>query len=172
MSIQNVNVTGELTDSSGASDALLIAPSPYDGPVARRLVRAVLADLGGRYGGAGDETPVDPTEFVPPAGSFLVAWRDGTPVGCGGWRSHGAGIAELKRMYTAPEARGTGVARAMLTAIERDARAAGRARVILECGARQPEALRLYERCGYTRIENYGFYAGSADCRSYGRDLD
>ncbi len=158
-------------DPQDAASALRIAPSPYSGPVARRLVRAVLADLGQRYGGKGDETPVEPAEFEPPAGAFLVAWRGGTAVGCGGWRSHGAGVAELKRMYTMPQARGTGVARALLSAIEDDARRAGRHRIILECGTRQPEALSLYEKCGYRRVPNYGFYAAAADCVSYGRDL-
>lgn len=150
---------------------LRITRARYTDAIVRRLVAAALADLGARYGGSGDETPVDAAEFVPPAGGFLVAWQDGTPVGCGGWRSHGAGVAELKRMFTVPSARNTGVARTLLAAIETDARDGGRARMILECGSRQPEAMALYERCGYHRIDNYGFYAGSAECVSYGRDL-
>jgi GNAT superfamily N-acetyltransferase len=142
----------------------------YTDPVARRLVTAALADLGARYGGAGDETPVDAGEFVPPGGLFLVAWRDDEPVGCGAWRTHGAD-AELKRMYTVPAARGTGVASVVLAALEEDARRAGRTRMILECGGRQPEAVALYERHGYTRIPNYGFYADAPDCLSYARTL-
>jgi GNAT superfamily N-acetyltransferase len=91
---------------------------PYADPVATGLMAAALADLSARYGGDGDSTPVDPAEFTAPAGGFLVAWRDGTPVGCGGWRTyHGApDIAEVKRMYTVPEARGRGVALALLRA--------------------------------------------------------
>lgn len=143
----------------------------YDDPVAVRLVRDALADLGERYGGEGDATPVDAAEFVPPEGAFLVAWRDGEAVGCGAWRSHDPSVAELKRMYTVPAARGTGVARSLLAAVEDSARAAGKSRAILECGDRQPEAIAMYQRYGYVRIPNYGFYADAPGCVSFGRDL-
>ena len=145
----------------------------YDSPVAQRLVTAALADLGARYGGPGDETPVDVAEFEPPAGAFLVAYLDGQPVGCGGWRSHGeAGdTAELKRMYTAEAARGRGVARTVLAAVEQSARDHGRNRIILECGNKQPEAIAMYRSGGYQRIENFGFYRDAPDCVSFGRSL-
>ncbi|MGW0503664.1 GNAT family N-acetyltransferase [Micromonospora sp. NPDC003241] len=146
---------------------------PFDSPVAQRLITAALADLGARYGGSGDETPVDADEFAPPAGAFLVAHLNGQPVGCGGWRSHGdqGDTAELKRMYTAPQARGRGVARTVLAAIERSAREHGRKRLILECGDRQPEAIAMYTGAGYERIPNFGFYAAEPGCLSFGRTL-
>ena len=145
----------------------------YDSPVARALVVEALADLGRRYGGSGDETPVDPEEFVPPSGAFLVGHLAGQPVGCAGWRSHGESgeTAELKRMYTVPAARGQGVARRLLAAVERSAREQGRKQVILECGDRQPEAIAMYESAGYQRIPNFGYYRDSPGCLSYGRDL-
>jgi GNAT superfamily N-acetyltransferase len=145
----------------------------YGSLVAQHLVAGALADLGSRYGGGGDETPVDAAEFEPPAGAFLVAYLGGEPVGCGGWRSHGDSdeVAELKRMYTAPSARGRGVGRAVLAAVERSARDNGRKRLILECGDRQPEAIGLYEACGYERIADFGFYREHEGVRSYGRDL-
>jgi GNAT superfamily N-acetyltransferase len=145
----------------------------YDSGVAGQLVTAALADLGARYGGSGDDTPVDVAEFDPPAGVFLVAYLDGEPVGCGGWRSHGDSgeIAELKRMYTAPAARGRGVARAVLAAVERSAREHGRKRIILECGDKQPEAIAMYQSGGYERIENFGFYRSAPNCLSFGRSL-
>ncbi|HEX5542415.1 MAG TPA: GNAT family N-acetyltransferase [Micromonospora sp.] len=146
---------------------------PYDSPVAQQLVAAALVELAERYGGEGDETPVDPKEFEPPNGAFLVALLNGEPVGCAGWRSHGedGDIAELKRMYTVPTARGRGVARTLLAAVERSAREHGRRRLVLESGDKQPEAIALYERCGYEQIEDFGFYRGSPSVRSYGRDL-
>ncbi|HEY0700449.1 MAG TPA: GNAT family N-acetyltransferase [Micromonospora sp.] len=145
----------------------------YDSPVAQRLVTGALADLGARYGGAGDETPVDAAEFQPPSGAFLVAYLRGEPVGCGGWRSHGetGELAELKRLFTAPSARGRGVARAVLAAVERSAREHGRKRMILECGERQPEAIAMYEAAGYERIENFGYYRDSPETVSFGRPL-
>ncbi|TDB74994.1 GNAT family N-acetyltransferase [Micromonospora sp. KC723] len=143
----------------------------FDSPVAQSLIRAALADLGQRYGGSGDDTPVDAAEFVPPRGAFLVAYLDGRPVGCGGWRSHGDDTAELKRMYTDPAARGRGVARAVLAAVEESARHHGRKRIILECGDRQPEAIAMYTSAGYERIPNFGFYADAPGCLSFGRVL-
>ncbi|MEH0840945.1 GNAT family N-acetyltransferase [Micromonospora sp. CPCC 205711] len=148
-----------------------IRPLAFDSPVAQSLIRAALADLGERYGGSGDETPVDAAEFVPPHGAFLVAHLDGEPVGCGGWRSHGDDTAELKRMYTAPAARGRGVARAVLAAVEESARLHGRKQIILECGDRQPEAIGMYISAGYERIPNFGFYADEPGCLSFGRTL-
>ncbi|MEH0938850.1 GNAT family N-acetyltransferase [Micromonospora psammae] len=148
-----------------------IRPLPFDSPVAQSLIRAALADLGQRYGGSGDETPVDAAEFTPPHGVFLVAHLDGEPVGCGGWRSHGDDTAELKRMYTVPAARGRGVARAVLAAVEESARYHGRKRIILECGDKQPEAIAMYTAAGYERIPNFGFYADAPGCLSFGRPL-
>lgn len=146
----------------------------YDAPVAQALVAAAMAELGARYGGgSGDETPVSPAELTPPAGAFLVAYLDGVPVGCAGWRSHGddGTVAELKRMYTTPEARGRGVARRLLAEVEWSARGYGRTRMILECGNRQPEAITLYTRSGYQRIDDFGYYRDEPDVLSFGRDL-
>ncbi|MGC5289729.1 GNAT family N-acetyltransferase [Micromonospora sp. DT231] len=143
----------------------------FDAPVAQQLIHAALTDLAVRYGGNGDDTPVDATEFEPPDGAFLVAYLAGEPVGCGGWRSHGTDCAEVKRMYTAPTARGRGVARAVLTAVERSAREQGRKRVVLECGDKQPEAIAMYASAGYERIPNFGFYKDEEGCVSFGRTL-
>ena len=121
-----------------------------------------------RYGG-GDATPVDPAEFSAPNGAFLVAYVDGVPLACGGWRVNG-GDAEIKRMYVVPAGRGRGVARRILAELEASARAAGITRVILETGTKQPEAITLYTSSGYTRIPGYGIYAGESDCRCFAKD--
>jgi GNAT superfamily N-acetyltransferase len=155
----------------------------FGAPVARMLVAQAQADLAARYG-SGDANPVEAIEFDPPEGCFLVAWRDGEPVACAGWRtlSHfvdtDAGssafaddVAEIKRMYATPSVRGTGVAAALLTALEDSARAQGMRRLILETGMLQPEAIRFYEKSGYQRITNYGYYKDEPDCVSFGRDL-
>lgn len=145
----------------------------FGAPVAQRLIAAAMADLGERYGGTGDDSPIEPGDFDPPGGSFFVAVLDGQPVGCGGWRSHGdlGDVAEVKRLYVAPGARRTGVARALMAAIEASVREGGRRRIILECGQKQPEAIRLYESSGYQRIENFGYYRDAPLCVSFGRDI-
>jgi GNAT superfamily N-acetyltransferase len=140
-------------------------------PRVQALVRQALTELGERYGGSGDDTPVALTDFDPPAGRFFAAVDGDRLVGCAGWRRHGTD-AELKRMFTTQAARGRGVARRLLTAIEESARAAGLSRVILETGDKQPEAVGLYESAGYVRIDDFGFYRGHPGVLSYAMSLD
>lgn len=149
---------------------LTIRPVAYDAPDVQPLLVGALAELADRYGGNGDDTPVHPDDFRPPAGQFLIAVAGDLPVGCAGWRSHGD-AAELKRLYTVAAARGHGVARQLLAAVEDSARTHGRRRLILECGDRQPEAIALYRSRGYQRIENFGFYRDEPGCLSFAREL-
>jgi GNAT superfamily N-acetyltransferase len=145
---------------------------PYEDPLAVALRADLLADLAARYDGDGDGTPIAAGEFDPPRGAFLVAWLDGEPAGCVGWRSRRPdGEAELKRMWVALHARRRGVAKALLAAVEDSARAAGRTRMVLETGVAQPEAMALYAASGYALIPNFGHYADSPLSRSYARDL-
>ncbi|HWC34795.1 MAG TPA: GNAT family N-acetyltransferase [Mycobacteriales bacterium] len=131
---------------------------PYDGPTAQQLIGAVQAEYVVRYGGP-DDSPVDPSEFAPPNGLFLIGYLDNTPVAMGGLRRHGAGEVEIKRMYVVPEARGRGLSRVMLAGLEERARRLGASRIVLETGQRQPEAISLYESSGYQRIPGFGHYA-------------
>jgi GNAT superfamily N-acetyltransferase len=157
-----------------------IRPARYDEPAVVTLLIDVMAELAGRYGGSGDDTPVDPADFLPPRGAFFVAVEgpavssapgaDERLVGCAGWRRHGDD-AELKRMFTATATRGRGLGRRMLATIEESAREAGCKRVILETGDRQPEAVGLYESVGYTRIDDFGFYAGQEGVLSFAKVL-
>jgi len=80
---------------------LEIRPTRYGAPISRALVANAMTELGERYGGNGDDTPVTDIEFDPPDGLFLVAYSNGTPAGCAGWRSHGETdeVADLKRMF-------------------------------------------------------------------------
>ncbi|HEX2130310.1 MAG TPA: GNAT family N-acetyltransferase [Actinophytocola sp.] len=135
---------------------------PYDHPDAVALIAEVQQEYVVRYGEP-DRTPVDPAEFAPPEGLFLVGYLDDAPVVCGGWRVHGDGdtdgAAELKRMYVTPAARGRGLARAMLAELERTAHAAGHRRIVLETGLSQPEAIALYTSSGYVEVPKFGYYA-------------
>lgn len=65
---------------------------------------------------------------------------------------------ELKRMYTRPASRGQGLARAMLSLLETEARKRGCHRFVLETGYLQTEAIALYERCGYQSCGPFGSY--------------
>lgn len=97
----------------------------------------------------------DPDELSSPGGCFLVALSDGDPIGCVGLKRLDGSTAEVKRMYVAPRARGYGVARTLLTAVESEARTMRYARVRLDTGPDQPEALALYRAAGYREIVDY-----------------
>lgn len=134
-------------------------------PDAERLRAAQRVELDARYGSDDHEPGVVPSaEDVP---VFLLA-RDaqGQAIVCGGLRVLdddvlGEGVAEIKRMYAAPQARGTGAATALLSALERAADELGLRRLVLETGTAQPDAVRFYEREGYAPISRYGHYVQS-----------
>ena len=140
----------------GAGGLIEFMVRPVDHDDAAWLLRAFYDEQVGRYGFA-ESIAVDPREFVSPNGSFVVAYRDGEPVGCGGWRWHdrAAGVAEIKKLHLVRALRGFGIGRALLTRLEDDALAAGAVRVILETGARNTGALALFARAGYRPIASY-----------------
>jgi putative acetyltransferase len=102
-------------------------------------------------------TPVDLKRGV-----FVVARLGGWPAGICAVLEHapvdGEPAMELKRMYVRQEARGRRIAENMLLWLEIQARIRGARKIVLLCGPRQPEALRLYERCGYSRRSAFGKY--------------
>ena len=80
---------------------------PYDAPVAAALIEAVQLEYVERYGGP-DESPVQPGEFSPPHGRFLVGYAGTAPVAMGGLRRVDPTTVEIKRMYVVPDHRGKG----------------------------------------------------------------
>ncbi|MFT4279759.1 GNAT family N-acetyltransferase [Microbacterium sp.] len=152
-----------------------ITTTPFDDPEADRLRRAQREELDARYGRSDHEPGVPPSAADVPV--FLVAKDgEGVAIACGGLRplpEHvlGAGVVEIKRMYTAPSARGTGVATAVLRALEREARDLGAHRLVLETGTAQPDAIRFYQREGYRPIPLFGSYIGSDNSVCFEREL-
>ncbi len=147
-----------------------LVPEPLDGPGGSLLVPAVQQEYVVRYGGP-DEAAIDPAEFLPPGGMFLVAYDGNEPVACGGLRTIAPGIAELKRMYVVPHWRGRGLARRILAELEASAAAAGASEVRMETGLAQPEAIALYTSSGYERIPGYGHYADSENNVCFAKPL-
>ncbi|MEF9883443.1 GNAT family N-acetyltransferase [Streptomyces sp. P9-A4] len=156
-----------------------IQSTPYDHPDAVALDAAVQAEYAARYGDEGDVTPLAAWMFSPPQGLYLLAYDPaGRPVATGGWRTqdkndegYDNGDAELKRMYVTPEARGLGLARRVLAALESDARAAGRVRMVLETGTAQPEAIALYLSSGYEPCAKFGHYRDYPTSRCFAKPL-
>lgn len=152
-------------------DALRLRALPYDDPVAQYLVERVQQEYVQRYGGR-DEAVVDPADFTPPAGVFLVAEVDGVAAACGAWRLLPAGEVEIKRVYVEPAHRRHGLARRIMAALEDSAARAGHRSVVLNTGQQQPEALALYDRLGYRPVAGYGVYACAPDAVFLGRELE
>ncbi|MFV0129453.1 GNAT family N-acetyltransferase [Streptomyces sp. HMX112] len=158
---------------------MLIRIAAFDDPDAVRLNDQVQLEYAERYEDEGDLTPLAPAMFRPPRGLYLLAYDSGgRPVASGGWRSQDAndlgysdGDAELKRMYVVPAARGRGLARRILAALEDDARAAGRTRMVLETGTKQPEAIGLYTSSGYEPCAKFGYYRHHEASLCYAKPL-
>ncbi|MEU4118415.1 GNAT family N-acetyltransferase [Kitasatospora sp. NPDC028055] len=149
----------------------------YAHPDAQALSAEVQQEYVRRYGDP-DETVMHPEDFEAPAGLFMIAYLDGRPVACGGWRAKQAGPdglrdgdVELKRMFVVPAARGRGLARAVLHRLEETAAEAGHTRVILETGSEQPEAIALYGSEGYTAIRKFGIYKDHPQSICLGKEL-
>ncbi|MGW3072071.1 MULTISPECIES: GNAT family N-acetyltransferase [unclassified Kitasatospora] len=149
----------------------------YAHPDAQALSAEVQQEYVRRYGDP-DETVMHPEDFEAPAGLFMIAYLDGRPVACGGWRAKQAGPddlrdgdAEVKRMFVIPEARGRGLARAVLRRLERTAVEAGRGRFVLETGTEQPEAVALYQSEGYAAIRKFGIYKDHPQSICLGKEL-
>ncbi len=171
-----------------AVDPLQLAEEPNDSPDAVARVAALNEEINLRYADEVDEwtheeleedtvaylAEVTPALVSPPHGVFVVTRIDGEAVGCGALKPFdaAAGIAEVKRMYTAPAARRRGVSRAVLGHLEARAVELGYRRLVLETGTEQPEALALYEGSGWDRITPYGRYKDAPSSVCFGKDLD
>ena len=153
------------------TDDLRIEAVDIRSPEAAALIASLSRELGERYGddGSGSFTPED---VLVPGSPFLVGWLNGRPVTCGAFRPMEPGVAEVKRMYVEPDARGRGIGRRLLAELEKRARDVGYAAVRLETGTRQPESIRLYEAAGYRRIEKYAIYRDNPLSVCFEKSLD
>ena len=132
---------------------------PLDEEPAASLVQRMRDELAELYDGLdldhADMPKAGPAELGPPGGTFVVGIQDGVAVCCGGIKRLPDGACEIKRMFVVEQARGRGVARALLGELERCARELGYAVLRLDTGPLQTHAQRLYESAGYAPIGNY-----------------
>lgn len=108
----------------------------------------------------------------PPRGIYLVAYMNGQPTACGALRPLSADCAEVRRMYVLKQARRSGLARALLQALEREAMALGYTRLRLETGMRQLPAMGLYRAQGFVQIPPFGDYAHDPTSVCFEKHLD
>jgi GNAT superfamily N-acetyltransferase len=142
-----------------ATRELAFRAAAIDVGAGRRLIQAMREEIAAIYDGLdldGAEMPrAGAAELGPPHGAFLVGWRGEEPVCCGGVKRLDETTCEIKRMYVARGARGQGLARQLLAALEDAARDLGYALARLDTGPDQPHARALYESAGYAEISNF-----------------
>lgn len=90
----------------------------------------------------------------------LVCYENDLAVGIGAYKEFEPNVAEIKRMYTVPEYRGKGIAKAIVTELEVWAKEENYTSSILETGFMQLEAIGLYQKLGYQITDNFGQYRG------------
>lgn len=140
---------------------MIIEAAAWDDPDVQRLTTGQQEEIRAGYGGK--EEPGAHPSAADVAVVLVARDADGAALGCGALRGLADGEAEVKRMYVVPAARGRGVSRAVLGALEDAARSRGWTTLRLETGPRQPEAVGLYAGAGYRRIGAFGAYAGHPD---------
>jgi GNAT superfamily N-acetyltransferase len=134
---------------------IVIAPEPPDSDDAAACLRRYMEELDERFAIGFDPDaalPLEPTAIAPPHGLLLLARREGEPVGCGAVKFLGDHVAELKRMWVSPAARGQGLGRRLLVELEDRARAAGCRRAQLDTNGTLVEAIAMYRSLGYVEV--------------------
>lgn len=136
---------------------VVLRSAASDSPESERLLAAYAAELVRlgvtlTQGWAGSVTPA---QLAPPQGGWLLAWRGEKAVACGGVRLLSPDVCEIKRMYVDPSARGQGLARRLLGALEDAGAALGATTARLDTGRDMEPAIGLYRATGYVEIDDY-----------------
>jgi DNA-binding MarR family transcriptional regulator/GNAT superfamily N-acetyltransferase len=160
----NESQRSKLTDAMATVERVLTASavrieeSPPGSRDAQYCLSRYFAELSERF-----ETGFDAAQslaptlhgFEPPRGTFLVMHLHGKAVGCGGFKEEASGAAYIKRMWISPDARGLGLGRSLLQALEDKARSIGYHMIRLETEKSLKEAQQLYRSCGYDEVPRF-----------------
>jgi DNA-binding MarR family transcriptional regulator/GNAT superfamily N-acetyltransferase len=157
---QRARMVAAMADVERLLSAAMVEVAPIDpaDPRARYCLNAYFAELDRRFDGGfdpGQSIPADDDELRPPAGVLLLVSLGADPIGCGALKFHGNEPAELKRMWVAESARGLGVGRRLLGALENRAAISGAGAVRLETNKALTEAISLYCSAGYTEVSPF-----------------
>jgi DNA-binding MarR family transcriptional regulator/RimJ/RimL family protein N-acetyltransferase len=160
----NVSEQNRLLAAMGEVERLIrtasikIAAESPDSPDARFCLNAYFRELAARFEGgfdAGTDDSAHVGDMIPPSGLFVIARLDGEAVGCGGLKRVDKATGEIKRIWTAPSARGLGVARRMLRTLEAAAREKRLKILRLDTNRALTEAHALYRSEGYQEIARF-----------------
>lgn len=138
--------------------AAVIELEPSSSADARYCLGEYYRELAERFDAGFDAAKalsVEEDEVKPPKGAFLVIRANGTPIGCGAFKPMSTDAAYIKRMWIAQSARGLGLGRRLLEALETRARAAGYSIARLETNKSLKEAQRMYKACGYREVSPF-----------------
>ena len=97
----------------------------------------------------------DAPDYRPPQGAMLVAFHGDTPLACVCLHTLSPGLGEVKRLFVAPHARGQGLARRLMRAVEDQARALGMTKLNLDTNAALTDAIALYRASGWQDTAPY-----------------
>lgn len=158
MQVATSLLTIQAVDSQDPQALVLLAEAAVE-------ARALYPDLFSPDAPAPGNAPLRPREV------YLLALRDGRPVGCGALRVRDELTGEVRRMFVTRTARRDGVARALLERLESEALALGYRRLLLETGKRQEPAIALYRNCGWRRIAAYSPHIGDPMSACFGKTL-
>ncbi len=122
----------------------------------RDLIAQLDRDLNTRYNR--EQSKYDKYNKIESISTVIVACDGEKPVGCGCFREYDRETVEMKRMFVVPDYRGQRISKQLLKELEVWAKEQGYSKAVLETGSGQPEAIGLYTKSGYERIENYGPY--------------
>lgn len=141
----------------GRDEVALVTADPTD-PRAITCLEAYYAELAARFNQGFDvslSADPDAADMRAPRGTFLLALSDGLPLGCAGLKGTDKGYAEVKRLWVSPAARGMGLARRLMAAVEDAARDLGITCLRLDTNSALPEAVALYQNAGWAEIERF-----------------
>jgi DNA-binding MarR family transcriptional regulator/ribosomal protein S18 acetylase RimI-like enzyme len=153
-----------LADALGTAERLIrsatctVEPVDVASDEALTAVRRYFDELDQRFVGGfdpGEAATTDLERMRPPGGDFLVVRAERDVVACGGLQRHSRSVGEVKRMWVDPAWRGCGLAVRLLGALEDRAGELGYRDVYLDTNGTLTEAIAMYERAGYRRIERY-----------------
>ncbi|WP_090146019.1 GNAT family N-acetyltransferase [Leucobacter sp. USHLN154] len=169
------SAAGGATADREAFEVRIVHPSD---PLAQPLLADLEREYDARYGVEvfGEPAAVEMNRypldaFAAPNGAFIVLLLDGEPVSGGACMRYDERTAEFKRVWTRTDLRGRGLARRVLSALEQEAGRLGYQRVTLTTGPRQPEAVALYLRAGYTPLFDQALDAATIGIHAFAKTL-
>jgi len=148
----------DLVASAFGRDRIILKEMDPQGEEARYCLGEYYAELTRRFEEGFEVSrsrDPDAKDMRRPRGAFLVALSDGLPLGCAGLKGSGGQVAEVKRVWVSPAARGLGLAHRLMAAVEEAARSLKITTLRLDTNRALPEAISLYRNSGWTEIDRF-----------------